>query len=76
MILRKWKMESGKWNLEMRNGIRNGIYRPPYIGHRIQLNELRSRDAPCKKQWKQEVPLAILSSILAQSCVAPLPEYM
>ena len=25
---------------------------------------------------KQEVPLATISSILAQSCVTPLPEYM
>ena len=40
----------------------------------IQLNEWRCRDAPCEKWWKQEVPLAILSRILAQSCVTPLPE--
>ena len=37
----------------------------------IQLNEWRCRDAPCEKLWKQEVPLAILSRILAQSCVTP-----
>ena len=28
-------------------------------------------DAPCEKLQKQEVPLAILSRILAQSCVTP-----
>ena len=27
------------------------------------------RDAPCEKSWKQGIPLAILSRILAQSCV-------
>ena len=37
----------------------------------ILLNEWRYRDAPCEKLWKQEVPLAMLSRILAQSCVTP-----
>ena len=37
----------------------------------ILLNEQLCRDAPCEKLWKQEVFLAILSRILAQSCVTP-----
>ena len=35
----------------------------------IQLNQYECRDAPCEKSWKQGNPLAILSRILAQSCV-------
>ena len=37
----------------------------------ILLNEWQCRAAVCEKGWKQEVPLAILSRILAQSCVNP-----
>ena len=35
----------------------------------IQFNEYGCRDAPCEKSWKQGIPLALLSRILAQSCV-------
>ena len=37
----------------------------------IQLNEYGCRDAPCEKSWKQGIPLAIISRILAQSSVTP-----
>ena len=42
----------------------------------IQLNEYGCRDAPCKKSWKQGNPLAILSRILAQSCVTICLNYV
>ena len=35
----------------------------------IQLNEYGCWAAPCEISWKQGIPLAILSRILAQSCV-------
>ena len=34
------------------------------------------RDAPCEKSWKQGNPLAILSRILAQSCVTLCLNYV
>ena len=42
----------------------------------IQLNVWRCRDEMhyAKNRGNKEIPLAILSRILAQSCVTPLPE--
>ena len=42
----------------------------------IQLNEYGCRDAPCEKSWKKGIPLAILSRILAQSCVTLCLNYV
>ena len=42
----------------------------------IQLNEYGCRDAPCEQSWKQGIPLAILSRILAQSCVTLCLNYV
>ena len=42
--------------------------------HKCKTHSTEGWDAPCEKQWEQEVFLAILSRILAQSCVT-LPTY-
>ena len=42
----------------------------------IPLNEYGCRDAPCENHGNKEIPLAILSRILAQSCVTLCLNYV
>ena len=45
-------------------------------GKIIQLNEYGCRDAPCENRGNKDIPLAILSRILAQSCVTLCLNYV
>ena len=53
-----------------------GLYLRQLLYTSAKINEHGCRDAPCEKSWKQAIPLAILSRILAQSCVTLCLNYV